>query len=111
MAHTEIDEDGSEFTYNDNGKLIHLKVSDRLQKWWEYDNKGRITHYRHSDGYEQWFEFAPNGRGFHSWDSDGDEMWMDYTVGKLTQEQREKLCSFTQEQYEKFRYVNPSEWA
>jgi len=59
MNRVSIHPDGSSYTYDDHGRLIHHAHVDGFSAWYDYGANGIVEHYRDSDGDEFWL--SPDG--------------------------------------------------
>ena len=78
-----------EYEYDAKGNKIHSKYSSGNEGWHEYDADGNMIHSKYSNGYEEWYEYDANGNMIHYKDSDGDEAWYEYEFhpsGKVSKE-------------------------
>ena len=100
MARPEINQCENEYTYNDNGDIIHCRRRDGTESWfdghgrtirkkdhhgneswYEYDDRGNVIHEKHSSAFraiETWWEYDANGNVIHWWDSGGYEAWREH---------------------------------
>ena len=81
--------ESSVFEYDEQGNIIHFKMSSGFEYWYEYDTKGNMIYCKYSYGSEYWYEYDANGNMIHYKDSDGDEAWYEYEFhpsGKVSKE-------------------------
>jgi len=91
VSRTEISDNGTESTYDDNGKLIHARCFDGFEAWFDYDFHGKLIHRKYSDGFEIWNEYDEKGNRIHFRDSYGYERWYDSNGKKISKEEFAKL--------------------
>jgi YD repeat-containing protein len=82
---------GNEYWYDSNGKMIHFKSSNGFKYWHEYDSNGKEIHYKSSNGFKCWQEYDSNGKVTHYKDSNGYEEWFDSNGNRITKEEFDRI--------------------